>query len=105
PKHWLTNNPLAAAIIHSRARSQVLKKTRGHYPAVLAALDVVTRGISKSVGESLRLERETVLELIQGDTCRNLIRVFFPQERAKKLTLELGLRTPDSPSSPATRHP
>jgi 3-hydroxyacyl-CoA dehydrogenase/enoyl-CoA hydratase/3-hydroxybutyryl-CoA epimerase len=104
-QHWLVNNPLSAAIIRSRARTQVLKKTGGHYPAPLAALDVVTHGISKSVEESLRLERERVLELIQGDTCRNLIRVFFLQERAKKLTLDSVLRTQDSAPSTLNSQP
>src|SRR5262249_4975559 len=30
------------------------------------------------------LEREAILELVQTDACRNLIRLFFLQERAKK---------------------
>ena len=44
PGHWLTNNPLVAAVIARRARQQVLQKTRGHYPAVAKALEVVVRG-------------------------------------------------------------
>jgi len=86
-RHILTNNPLVAKAIALRLRSQLMKKTRGHYPAVLAALDVVTRGVSMSIAESLALERERVLELVQGDTCRNLIRIFLLQERAKKQTI------------------
>lgn len=83
-KHLLTNNALVAKAIAVRLHSQLMKKTRGHYPAVLAALDVITRGISKSVADSLALERERILELVQGDACRNLIRIFLLQERAKK---------------------
>lgn len=83
----LLNNRLVASAIAARVRSQLLKKTRGHYPAVLKALEVVTRGISKSIPESLALERDGILELVQSDTCRNLIRVFFLQERAKKRVL------------------
>jgi 3-hydroxyacyl-CoA dehydrogenase/enoyl-CoA hydratase/3-hydroxybutyryl-CoA epimerase len=45
----------------------------------------MTHGISKSVEESLALERDAVVELAQTETCKNLIRVFFLQERAKKL--------------------
>ncbi|NOS69377.1 MAG: fatty acid oxidation complex subunit alpha FadJ [Verrucomicrobia bacterium] len=91
--HTLTNNALVARIIALRVRPQLMRKTRGHYPAVTKALDVVTRGISSSVQDSLALERDGILELVQGETCRNLIRIFFLQERAKKLTI------PDAPRS------
>lgn len=83
-RHLLTNNAVVAKAIAIRVRSQLMKKTRGHYPAVLEALDVVTRGVSKSISDSLALERERIIELVQGETCRNLIRIFLLQERAKK---------------------
>src|SRR4051812_27841381 len=83
-RHLLTNNAVVASAIGLCVRSQLMKKTRGHYPAVLEALDVVTRGISKSISDSLALERERIIELVQGETCRNLIRIFLLQERAKK---------------------
>jgi 3-hydroxyacyl-CoA dehydrogenase/enoyl-CoA hydratase/3-hydroxybutyryl-CoA epimerase len=82
--HWLTNNPLFATLVSPRVRKQVLQKTRGHYPAMLKALEVVTRGISQSVETSLALERDGIIELMQTDVCRNLINVFFLQERARK---------------------
>ena len=85
--HVLTNNALVAKAIAVRVRSQLMKKTRGHYPAVLEALDVVTRGVSKAIADSLALERESICRLVQGDTCRNLIRIFLLQERAKKQTI------------------
>ncbi len=87
PSHWFVNSALAAALITPRARKDVLRKTRGHYPAVLKALEVVTRGITKSVADSLALERDGILELAQTSACQNLIRVFFLQDRAKKRTV------------------
>jgi len=93
--HTLTNNALAARIIAARVRPQLLRKTRGHYPAVTKALEVVTRGISMSIADSLTLERAGILWLIQTETTRNLIRIFFLQERAKKLTI------PNAPRSEA----
>jgi 3-hydroxyacyl-CoA dehydrogenase / enoyl-CoA hydratase / 3-hydroxybutyryl-CoA epimerase len=87
PGHWLTNNALVASVITPRIRRQLLRKTSGNYPAVLMALKVVTRGISRPVAASLALERDAMLELAQTDACRNLIRVFFMQERAKKRML------------------
>jgi 3-hydroxyacyl-CoA dehydrogenase/enoyl-CoA hydratase/3-hydroxybutyryl-CoA epimerase len=83
----LVNNRLVAAVIAARVRPQLLKKTRGHYPAVLKALEVVTRGVSKSILESLALERDGILELVRTEACRNLIQIFFLQERAKKRVL------------------
>jgi len=88
--HWHTNNGLVAALVARKLRAQLQKKTRGHFPAVLKALEVVTRGVSKSVADSLALERDGILELVQTEACRNLVRLFFLQERAKKLALPGG---------------
>ncbi|HYV26960.1 MAG TPA: 3-hydroxyacyl-CoA dehydrogenase NAD-binding domain-containing protein, partial [Candidatus Eisenbacteria bacterium] len=82
--HLLLNNAITASIIAKRVRSQLLQKTRGHYPAVLKALEVITTGISKTIPKSLALEREGILELVQTGACRNLIQIFFLQEKAKK---------------------
>jgi 3-hydroxyacyl-CoA dehydrogenase / enoyl-CoA hydratase / 3-hydroxybutyryl-CoA epimerase len=88
---WLTNNRLVAAAIEPQVRKQLLKKTRGHYPALLKALEVATRGISRTVEASLALERDGIIELMQTDVCRNLINVFFMQERARKRTLSASV--------------
>ena len=92
--HWLTNNRLVATAIAPQVRKRLLKKTRGHYPAVLKALEVVTRGISRTVEASLALERDGIIALMQTDVCRNLINVFFLQERARKKTLPAAVSTP-----------
>lgn len=89
PSHGMVNNPLSAAVIASTMRRRLLRKTRGHYPAVMKAFEVMTRGISKSISDSLALEREGIIELVQTAACHNLIRVFFMQERAKKRVIEM----------------
>jgi 3-hydroxyacyl-CoA dehydrogenase/enoyl-CoA hydratase/3-hydroxybutyryl-CoA epimerase len=89
-KLWLTNNRLVADALSLRVESQLLKKTRGHYPAVFKALAVVSRGISRQVPGSLALERDAILELAQTEECQNLIRIFFLQERAKKQSYRPG---------------
>ncbi len=86
----VTNNALVANLISLRVESQLLKKTRGHYPALFKALEIVTKGVSRSREEALRLEREAILELAQTEESRNLVRVFFMQERAKKLNYLVG---------------
>ncbi|PYJ94671.1 MAG: hypothetical protein DME23_24895 [Verrucomicrobia bacterium] len=73
-----------------RIESRLLKKTRGHYPAVFKALEVVTRGLSRPLAESLALEGEAMLELAKTEECHNLIRIFFMQERARKRSYILG---------------
>ena len=89
-KHWATNNRLFAMALSLRIESRLLKKTRGHYPAVFKALEVVTRGLSRPPAESLALEREAMLELARTEECHNLIRIFFMQERARKRSYILG---------------
>jgi 3-hydroxyacyl-CoA dehydrogenase/enoyl-CoA hydratase/3-hydroxybutyryl-CoA epimerase len=92
--HKVTTNPLAAWVIAGRVRARVLKKTRGHYPAPLKALEVIVAGLDSALEDSLALERAAFLELSRTETCRNLIRIFFLQERAKKL---MGAKTDAGP--------
>jgi 3-hydroxyacyl-CoA dehydrogenase/enoyl-CoA hydratase/3-hydroxybutyryl-CoA epimerase len=75
---------LLAPIIRWKARRDLMRKTRGNYPAPLRALEVITRGINKPHAESLRLEREAAVELIATPESQNLIRLFFQVEAAKK---------------------
>jgi 3-hydroxyacyl-CoA dehydrogenase/enoyl-CoA hydratase/3-hydroxybutyryl-CoA epimerase len=96
---WYTNNPLVAGVLRRKLRARLMKKTRGHYPAVLKALEVVTRGVSKSTSKSLALERDGILELVQTEACHNLVRMFFLQENAKKLNLPANGRTTAAPAA------
>lgn len=80
----LTNNALSSRLIAARVHSQILRKTRGHYPALFKALEVASRGVCMSVDASLALERKAILELASSDATRNLLNVFLMQERARK---------------------
>lgn len=83
--HFFTNAPPFAALIRHFSRKQLLAKTRGHYPAPLAALDVASRGAwcCSSVAASFEREKKAFLELARTDATRQLIRLFFLQEEAK----------------------
>ncbi len=81
--HWLTNNPLSAAVIGFWVRRNLMKKTRGHYPAVLEALDVVRRGASGDEAASFARESDAFVRLARTDAARNLMRIHFLQEQAK----------------------
>ena len=83
-----TNNLLVANLISMWTQPKLFKKTRGHYPAVLKALEVVTLGVGRSEERSLKLEADAICQLAQTEAAKNLIRVFFLQERAKKLTFD-----------------
>jgi len=87
PSHWFVNHPLVVAAMVMRLRNRLMQQTRGHYPAVLKAFEVMTRGIRLSISDSLALERDAILELVQTEACRNLIRMFFLQEHAKKFSV------------------
>ena len=76
---------LAWQAVAALARKSVLKKTRGHYPAAISAIDVVTKAVVRSIPQSLAAEKKAILALAEGDVSSNLIRVFFLQDRAKHL--------------------
>jgi 3-hydroxyacyl-CoA dehydrogenase / enoyl-CoA hydratase / 3-hydroxybutyryl-CoA epimerase len=78
---WVPAWQAAAAL----ARRSVLKKTRGHYPAPLSAIEVVSKACVRSIPQSLAAEKEVILRLADTEASGNLIRTFFLQERAKHL--------------------
>jgi 3-hydroxyacyl-CoA dehydrogenase/enoyl-CoA hydratase/3-hydroxybutyryl-CoA epimerase len=84
--HFSNITPLAT-IVADRAKKKTIEKTRGHYPAPLKALEVVVNGLKSPTAASFENEKNAFIELAKGDVAQNLIRVFFLQERAKKLTV------------------
>jgi 3-hydroxyacyl-CoA dehydrogenase / enoyl-CoA hydratase / 3-hydroxybutyryl-CoA epimerase len=72
------------AIAFSRARKQVLKETRGHYPAPLLALQTLRRSVRAPLERAFENEARALGKLIASDVCRNLIHVFTLMEGAKK---------------------
>ena len=83
-KFYVEGNPLARSVIFSQARKGVMEETRGHYPAPLAAIDVIEYGMSHGVERGLAREVEVVAPLIMGDVAQNLVRLFFLMEESKK---------------------
>ena len=59
------------------AEGQVRGKTKGHYPAPLAALKAMREGLNLPLDEGLRVEREVALEVTGSEISSNLIGVFF----------------------------
>lgn len=82
---WLSRTPLKT-LVARKARRDVLAKTRGHYPAPLKAIEVCTAGLGQPLAHALALEKAGFLALTATPECRNLMNLYFLQERAKKLT-------------------
>ena len=80
----LDQNPLGRRLVYRQAKAELMKKTRGHYPAPLAALEAVQTGLEDGMKEGLRVEREKFGQLAVSEVCRNLIAIFFATNALKK---------------------
>lgn len=81
----LLNLPLLRGIVAGKIEQQVRRRAReSHYPAPYAIVDLWRRhGASKRTG--YEAEAQSVARLVCTPTSRNLVRVFFLQERLKGL--------------------
>ena len=82
---WLLDGTAPGrAVVLRAARKQVLKRTRGHYPAPLRILDVVRKGTGRTMAEGFELEARAVGQLVGSPHCRNLLFLFQLREGARK---------------------
>lgn len=82
---WATNTWPARQILAPMLVKQTAAKVRKeHYPAPFALIETWRRGGS-SISQRLKLEARAVAKLAETPTARNLVRVFFLQERLKSL--------------------
>jgi 3-hydroxyacyl-CoA dehydrogenase/enoyl-CoA hydratase/3-hydroxybutyryl-CoA epimerase len=86
---FLSRTPFGGPVVWDRARAGVLKKTGGHYPAPLVAIDIVREGAKLPLRRALDLEAGAFAELVLSDTAKSLISIFFARTavegRAAKL--------------------
>ena len=91
PRSLIHSAPMNAVVdlaIAPHVRRDVEAKTRGLYPAVQKAMEVVMDGAAKwNEADALKREREAIGELIGTESTRNLVNLFFLQERAKHRAL------------------
>jgi 3-hydroxyacyl-CoA dehydrogenase/enoyl-CoA hydratase/3-hydroxybutyryl-CoA epimerase len=82
---WATNLWPVRQVLAPIIRKQTSAKARpDQYPAPFALIEVWRRGGS-GIAQRLRLEARSIARLAATPTCRNLVRVFFLQERLKGL--------------------
>ena len=72
------------AFTTATAKGYILHKTKGHYPAPIAALDTIMQGANLPIDQGLKREAREFARLIGTDESRNLINFFFVSERIKK---------------------
>ncbi|MFG0334963.1 MAG: 3-hydroxyacyl-CoA dehydrogenase NAD-binding domain-containing protein, partial [Maioricimonas sp. JB049] len=71
------------------ARRQIARRAQ-HYPALPAALNAVAKGLSHGMTAGLAAEREEFSRIAFEPACRNLLNLFFQQERAKRRDTWVG---------------
>lgn len=69
-----------------KAREQVMRKTRGLYPAPLAILDCVETGLAAGLDAGLALESKYFGELVVSPESASLVRLFHWQNELKRET-------------------
>ncbi|MCG3175256.1 MAG: Fatty acid oxidation complex subunit alpha [Candidatus Omnitrophica bacterium] len=81
---FLEDTPVGRAIVYDKARKDVMKRTKGHYPAPLEIIRLVSRTYGRSGAGVYRLESEHFARLGTTEVSKNLIKVFFLSEKYKK---------------------
>ena len=85
---------LFSPIICHFAKKKALAKTRGLYPSIIKAIEVVTHAAHGEIDDGLFLEREAVAELIKSRDTSRLIDLFFKREEANKRPALVGTAIP-----------
>lgn len=80
----LDRTPAGRGLVYRGARKQILKKTGGHYPAPLAALEAVRVGLEQGITAGLAEEHRAFGELAVGGVSRKLVQIFFATTALKK---------------------
>jgi 3-hydroxyacyl-CoA dehydrogenase/enoyl-CoA hydratase/3-hydroxybutyryl-CoA epimerase len=81
---FLDRTPAGRNLVYRGAKAQVLKRTGGHYPAPLAALETVRVGMEHGITAGLAEEHHAFGRLAVGDVSRKLVQIFFATTALKK---------------------
>jgi 3-hydroxyacyl-CoA dehydrogenase/enoyl-CoA hydratase/3-hydroxybutyryl-CoA epimerase len=79
------DGPIGRPLVKRMTRKAVLKRTRGHYPAIPAALDAVVDGLAMTAEVALEREAVTFGQLTVTPECKSLIFVYRITEAARKI--------------------
>ncbi|MBA3815331.1 MAG: enoyl-CoA hydratase/isomerase family protein [Parachlamydiaceae bacterium] len=95
-KNLVEKNPLGRTFLFRMAEKDVIKKTKGHYPAPLVALKLIQESFHLPLQEGLNKEIEAFTGNLSKDfiNAPHLIHLFFVNEALKKDKDLLGDATP-----------
>ena len=79
----LTFGP-ARKLVLNKAVKQTLEQTHGNYPAPIKVLEIIRAGLDGGFQAGLDAERKALRELMDAESCHNLMRLFFLKQGAKK---------------------
>ncbi len=82
----LEENPLGRRLMFGQARKLAQKKTRGHYPAAFAVIDVLETLASRGFAAAADVEARAFGELVVSETAKHLMGIFFATQELKKDT-------------------
>ena len=82
----LDDNAIGRSVVFRQAREQTMKKTRGHYPAPLAAIEAIAAGYQGGMERGLREEARLFGEMTATEVSKELIYLFFASSALKKDT-------------------
>jgi 3-hydroxyacyl-CoA dehydrogenase/enoyl-CoA hydratase/3-hydroxybutyryl-CoA epimerase len=83
-KTLLDHTPVGRLLVYRGAKAAVLKKTGGHYPAPLTALEVIRTGLEHGPEAGYRAEAKAFGDLAVTPVSRELVRIFFATNALKK---------------------
>lgn len=80
----LENVPGGKWVIFDQAKKQVMKQTKGNYPAPLKILEVLKKTYGGDLEKGLKEEAKAFTELVTTPESKALIGIFYLQEKVKK---------------------
>lgn len=80
----LEDNPLGRAVVFRQAREQTLRKSRGNYPALTAAIEAVQAGYHGDRAHGFAEEARLFGEMAMTDVSRELVFLFYATTSLKK---------------------
>ncbi|NVK22821.1 MAG: fatty acid oxidation complex subunit alpha FadJ [Kangiellaceae bacterium] len=80
----LETNPIGRNVLFDQAKKQLLKKTRGNYPAPEKILECVEKGVNQGQAAGYAIEAKNFGDLVISSQAKALISIFFATTELKK---------------------
>ncbi len=80
----LENMPGGKWVIFDLAKKQVMKQTRGNYPAPLRIIDTLKKTYGVDIEKGLKVEAQAFTDLVVTPESKCLIGIFYLQDKVKK---------------------